>query len=170
LGLTTRLLLLSESCGYVDVGAVSLTRERVCRLKLLLLLASAVIHGSEFRGIRNHILFCHTVVLNAKVTLRPTVQSASLCWNKATIWGLRPDLYYCRTDAGFLMWGALSDERTSLSFATVTAVISLLSVGTICILHVIECMYMQDIQGLCQSRLSRADHALLLVAPGKTAL
>jgi hypothetical protein len=36
-------------------GALSLTRERVCRLQLLLALASAVILGSEFRGTRNHI-------------------------------------------------------------------------------------------------------------------
>jgi hypothetical protein len=43
-------------------------------------------------------------------------QSASLSWNKAPIWGLRPDFYYCQTIEGLLMWGALSDERTSLSF------------------------------------------------------
>jgi hypothetical protein len=35
-------------------------------------------------------------------------QSASLSWNKATIRGLRPDLDYCLTVAGMLMWGALS--------------------------------------------------------------
>jgi hypothetical protein len=46
-------------------------------------------------------------------------QSASLSWNKAPIWGLRPDLYYCQTVAGLLMWGALSDKRTGLSFARV---------------------------------------------------
>jgi hypothetical protein len=39
-------------------------------------------------------------------------QPASLSWNKAPIWGLRPDLYYCLTFAGLLIWGALSDERT----------------------------------------------------------
>jgi hypothetical protein len=44
-------------------------------------------------------------------------QSASLSWNKAPIWGLRPDLYYCKTVAGLLMWGVLSDEKTGLSFA-----------------------------------------------------
>jgi hypothetical protein len=43
-------------------------------------------------------------------------QSASLSWNKAPIRGLRPDFYYRRTAAGLLMWGALSDERTGLSF------------------------------------------------------
>jgi hypothetical protein len=43
-------------------------------------------------------------------------QSASLSWNKAPIWGLRPDLYYCQTVSGLLMWGALSVERMGLSF------------------------------------------------------
>jgi hypothetical protein len=44
-------------------------------------------------------------------------QSASLSWNKAPIWGLRPDSFNCRrTVAGLLIWGALSDERTGLSF------------------------------------------------------
>jgi hypothetical protein len=43
-------------------------------------------------------------------------QSASLSWNEAPIWGLRPDLYYFQTGSGLLMWGALSDERTGLSF------------------------------------------------------
>jgi hypothetical protein len=54
------------------------------------------------------------VKVKVKVMLRPTVQSASLSWNIAPIWGLRPDLCYCQTVAG---WGALSDERTGLSFA-----------------------------------------------------
>jgi hypothetical protein len=45
-------------------------------------------------------------------------QSASLSWNKAPIWGLRPDFYYWQTVSGLLMWGALSDERTGLSFTT----------------------------------------------------
>jgi hypothetical protein len=30
-------------------------------------------------------------------------QSASVSWNKASIWGLRTDLYYCQTIAGLLM-------------------------------------------------------------------
>jgi hypothetical protein len=37
-------------------GALSLMRGRVCRLQLLLVLASAVILGSESRGTRGHIL------------------------------------------------------------------------------------------------------------------
>jgi hypothetical protein len=51
------------------------------------------------------------------------IQSASLSWYKVPIWGLRPD-FYCRTEygirrtvAGLLIWGALSDETTGLSFA-----------------------------------------------------
>jgi hypothetical protein len=44
--------------------------------------------------------------------LRPTVQSASLSWNKASVWGLRPDFYYCQTVAGLLMWGARAVSLT----------------------------------------------------------
>jgi hypothetical protein len=47
-------------------------------------------------------------------------QSASLSWNKSPTWGLRPDLYYCQAVADLLTWGALSDEKTDLSFARVT--------------------------------------------------
>jgi hypothetical protein len=43
-------------------------------------------------------------------------QSASLSWNKASIWGLRPDFYYCQTVAGLLIWGGVSDERACLSY------------------------------------------------------
>jgi hypothetical protein len=43
-------------------------------------------------------------------------QSASLSWNKAPIWGFRPDLDYCQTVVGLLLWGVLSDERSGLSF------------------------------------------------------
>jgi hypothetical protein len=103
--------------------------------------------------------------------LRPTFQSGSLSWNKAPIWGLRPDLYYCQTVAGLLMCGTFSDERMGLSFARLkSAVISLLSGCTIYILQVIKCKYIQHIQGLCQFRLSTADHALSLVAPATTAV
>jgi hypothetical protein len=42
--------------------------------------------------------------------------SASLSWNKAPIWGLRPDFYYCQTVAGLLTWDVLSDKRTGLWF------------------------------------------------------
>jgi hypothetical protein len=59
------------------------------------------------------------------------------------------------------MWDALSDERTGLSSARVTVssnkpVASMYNLY----LHVIKCMYVQHLQGLCQSRLSTADYAL----------
>jgi hypothetical protein len=47
LRLKTRFLLLSDSCGFVDMGPASLTRGRVCSLQLLLVLVSAVILWSE---------------------------------------------------------------------------------------------------------------------------
>jgi hypothetical protein len=49
------------------------------------------------------------------LTLRPTV-SRPVSWNETPIWGLRPDLYYRKIFAGLLLWSALSDERTGLSF------------------------------------------------------
>jgi hypothetical protein len=46
-------------------------------------------------------------------------QSATLSWNQAPIWSSRVRIYYyCQTIAGMLMWDALSDERTGLSFTT----------------------------------------------------
>jgi hypothetical protein len=54
--------------------------------------------------------------LSLSLMLTTDDQLASLSWNKAPIWDLRPDFYYCQTLAGLLMWGALSDERTGLSF------------------------------------------------------
>jgi hypothetical protein len=43
-------------------------------------------------------------------------QSASLSWCQVPTWGLRQDFYYSQTAANWLMWGALSDERTGLLF------------------------------------------------------
>jgi hypothetical protein len=57
-------------------------------------------------------------VLSLESYVTTNGQSASLSYNKAPIWDLRPDIYYCLTVAGLLMWGVLSDERTSLLFAT----------------------------------------------------
>jgi hypothetical protein len=45
-------------------------------------------------------------------------QSASLSWCQATIWGPKPDFYYCQTVARLMMWCAFSDERKGLSFTT----------------------------------------------------
>jgi hypothetical protein len=74
------------------------------------------------------------------------------------------------------MWGALSDDRTDLSFTRVT-VRSSKSVCTLYILHVIKRMYIcvnvciyNIYKGLCQSRLSTTDHALLLISPATTAV
>jgi hypothetical protein len=47
-------------------------------------------------------------------------QTASLSSCEATIWGLRPDFYYCLTVACLFMWGAVSDERTGLPFTSVS--------------------------------------------------
>jgi hypothetical protein len=56
LGLTTRFFITVRELRVCWCGALSLTRERVCRLQLLLGLANAVILGSESHGTRDHIL------------------------------------------------------------------------------------------------------------------
>jgi hypothetical protein len=50
------------------------------------------------------------------VILRPTVSRPACLRIRHPSGGLRPDFYYCRTVAPLLMWGALSDERTGLTF------------------------------------------------------
>jgi hypothetical protein len=119
-------------------------------------------------------LFCRLKTLSwnqSQSYVRIDGQSASPSWCKAPIWGLRPDLYYCQTVVG-LLCGALSLTRGRVCRLPElqSAVISLLSVRKIYIIHVIKCMYIQHIKGLCQSRLSTADHALSLVAPATTAV
>jgi hypothetical protein len=47
-------------------------------------------------------------------------RSASLSWSRAPIWGLPPEFYYCQTVAALLICGALSKERTGLSFTIVS--------------------------------------------------
>jgi hypothetical protein len=72
----------------------------------------------------------------------------------------------CRlVDVGRSLWR----EDGSVVCQTQSAVIRFLSVCTIYMLQVIKCMYVQNMQGLCQSRLSRADLALSLVALATTA-
>jgi hypothetical protein len=55
-GLTTRIFITVRQLRVCWCGALSQTRGRVCRLQLLLALASAVILGSESRGTHDHIL------------------------------------------------------------------------------------------------------------------
>jgi hypothetical protein len=128
-------------------GEPSLTRGRVCRLQLLLALASAVIFGSESRRTRGHILlsqiryfnFCRLLLLaglRRRHSTQPTHgmprrvtdsesyvttdgKAVRVSWNEAPMWGLRPDLSYSLTVASLLIWSALSDERTGLASAVI---------------------------------------------------
>jgi hypothetical protein len=120
-------------------GALSLTRVRVCRLLLLLVLASAVILVSESHWTRDHdsqvygggIRPClHTGILLTESYITTDGQSVSLSWNKAPIWGLRPNFYYFQTVTCLLMWGALSDKRTDLSFKIAAGLASAVILGS----------------------------------------
>jgi hypothetical protein len=57
-------------------------------------------------------------------------QSACLSWCQAPIWGQRPDFCYCQTVAGLLRWGALSDERTGMSFTIAPGLTSTVILGS----------------------------------------
>jgi hypothetical protein len=54
--MTSNFIFQLNTCGYSPYVTSSLTKEWVCRLQLLLVLASAVILRSEFRGTHDHIL------------------------------------------------------------------------------------------------------------------
>jgi hypothetical protein len=56
------------------------------------------------------------VISESESYIKNDGQSANLSWNKASVWGLRPDFYYCQAVDSLMMWDALSDERTGLSF------------------------------------------------------
>jgi hypothetical protein len=70
--------------------------------------------------------------------------------------------------------GALSDERTGLSFVRAivcsnTSFVKIYKIFTFYMLNMIKTP-IQYIQGLCQSRLSTADYAIFLVASATTAV
>jgi hypothetical protein len=113
----------------------SLTRGRVCRLEFLLAFASAVIFWSESRRTRGHILLSqiwdfpfflasydsqgHAEQSRAEQSrsLVPAISRHGHSWHRAPVgpvaiylllvWQLR---------FSFFLWGALSDERTGLTF------------------------------------------------------
>jgi hypothetical protein len=118
-------------------GVPSLTRGWVCRLQLLLVLTSAVIFGSESHRTHGHILL-------SQIWDFPFRRLLWLTGSRWRYWtpshGSKSKLYYDRWSAGqsvleqsthlgittrslllvwqlrFLLWGALSDERTGLTF------------------------------------------------------
>jgi hypothetical protein len=92
--------------------------------KFLLALVSAVIPGSDdillSEGSDSHqIPYLKECKSQSYVTTDG--QSASLSWCKSRILGPRPDFCNFQTVAGLLMWCALSDEMTNLSFTTAAA-------------------------------------------------
>jgi hypothetical protein len=118
-------------------------------VQLLLGLARSVTLGSKSRKTHDHVLLSHFRFLNpgGLGTAWPRYapehwvgfsspltngwllcswsyvtddQSASFASCRAPIWSLRPDVYYCWTFVSFLMWDALSDERTGTIVSVTT--------------------------------------------------
>jgi hypothetical protein len=77
---------------------------------------------SQYMFSLNRLLFIHNHYLKTNhAPLRKhafvfRVYPGNTTVNKAPVWGLKPNLNYCQTVTGLLTWGALSDERTGLSF------------------------------------------------------
>jgi hypothetical protein len=90
-----------QVCWY---GALFLTKGRVSRLQLLLALANAIILGSESRGTHDRILLS---------------QIGDFPFGRLLRQGYRYMVYFYLTIMVLLLWGALSDERTGLSFVYV---------------------------------------------------
>jgi hypothetical protein len=67
-------------------------------------------------SLKNELL--QSVQVKVKVTLRLTVSQSVLV--SSAIWGSSPDIYYCLIVTVLLLWGALSYERTGLSFIRVS--------------------------------------------------
>jgi hypothetical protein len=88
-----------NTCCHSPYVTSCLTTAWVCRLQLLLVLASAVILRSETRGTHDHILLSHirdSPNLEPESYITTDGQSVSPSWSKAPVWGLRSDFYYCQ--------------------------------------------------------------------------
>jgi hypothetical protein len=71
-------------------GALSLTRGRVCRLQLLMSLASAAIFGSESLGTREYILLSP----NRDIPFRRLLRLAELTWRYSTYSVIEPATFH----------------------------------------------------------------------------
>jgi hypothetical protein len=73
---------------------------------------------NDERRIPGHILNFLERRLSLRLMLRPTISRPVYLWINHPS-GTYDQIYYCQIVAGLLMWDALSDERTGLSFSIV---------------------------------------------------
>jgi hypothetical protein len=85
-------------------GALSLTRGRVCRVQVLLALASAIIFGSEFRGTHYHI----SLSQSRNYPIRRLLRLAGLRWRYSN---QTPHGILCVECVRYFPWISLSAHR-----------------------------------------------------------
>jgi hypothetical protein len=91
----------------------------------------------ELCSITDLLELCPVVVEVGVEVIRITTdcQSDRLSWCRAPIWSPWPDLSFRLTIAGFLMWGALSDERMGLARSVTLGLKSRRTHGHILLYH-----------------------------------
>jgi hypothetical protein len=79
----------------------------------------------------------------------------------SSLWNLWPDIIFYLKVAVLCLWGALSDERAGLSLVNhcQQCLVLCQKCNILYFVHVTCFMHIQYIRGLCQIRLSTADHA-----------
>jgi hypothetical protein len=150
----------------LNIGDSSASRTQVLPVRRISCNRTLSIQFSKSKSSQSHIATDGQSVSQSVLVSSPT-------------WGSWPHISFSLTVTVLSLWGALSDERTDLSFVRVI-VSSNKSVVRICIIftyyYVSKCMYVcmyiytHYIQGLHYSRLSTADHAISSIAPATTAV
>jgi hypothetical protein len=83
------------------------------------------LHALKFFVYRPQYRPAYSTQIKVKITLRLTVSQSVSHGVEPPTWGSWPNIYYCLTITVLLLWGALSEENTGLTYSTEFAQLSL---------------------------------------------